>query len=238
MYRLKRSNNKTGFSWQYVVLAAFSLLLAGSAYRVAATRLEVVSGTPVTLPIPLSEIPASIYGWEGIDIPIPVSVQRVAANDDYISRLYKNNSKRQWASVYVAYSARPRTMSGHRPRVCYVGSGWVHDSTEQSQFRSISGKAVPCLIHRFHKPSPQTDEIVVLNFYLLNGEITCDESGFSGVGWRTPNISGNIARYVTQVQISSTLENSVRSAAKDLTDIILDYFPDEDGIIKAEETSR
>ena len=94
---------------------------------------------------------------------------------------------------------------------------------------SLSGRPIPCLIHRFHKPAPQSDEIVVLNFYIINGELTCNESGFSGVGWRTPNIKGNLARYVAQVQVSSTLENSVRTAAKDMTDLILEFFPDPNG---------
>ena len=74
-----------------------------------------------------------------------------------------------------------------------------------------------------------------MNFYILNGQITNDESGFSGVGWRTPNITGNTARYVAQVQISSVLENSVRTAAKDMTEFVLDFFPDENGKVRATE---
>jgi len=59
--------------------------------------------------------------------------------------------------------------------------------------------------------------------------------GFSGVGWRTPNIEGNPARYVAQVQISSIIENSIRTAAKDMTDLILEFFPDENGRVGAAE---
>ena len=123
-------------------------------------------------------------------------------------------------------------MTGHRPRVCYVGSGWIHDSTEQLQTISNNGIAIPCLIHRFHKPAPENTEIIILNYYILNGKLTCDESSFSGVVWRTPNIAANAARYIAQVQISSVLEYSVCSAAKDFTDRILDYFPDENGKVK------
>jgi len=82
-------------------------------------------------------------------------------------------------------------------------------------------------------PSPRNDVIVVLNYYILNGEITADERGFSGVGIRTPNIAGDPARYVTQVQISSVLENSTLNAAVDFTDLILDFFPDRKGNVKA-----
>ena len=58
---------------------------------------------------------------------------------------------------------------------------------------------------------------------------------FSGLGWRTPNIAGDPARYVAQVQINSVLENSTRTAAKDMTDLILDFFPDQNGKVRAIE---
>jgi hypothetical protein len=53
------------------------------------------------------------------------------------------------------------------------------------------------------------------------------------VGWRTPNINGDPARYVTQVQVSSVLENSIRAAATDIAEVVLDFFPDANGAVKA-----
>ena len=217
------------------ILTVLLLISAGITYRVLASGLKIVIDTPIMLPIPLSAFPTEIIDWTGRDVAISQNVQRVAGNDDFINRLYTNKSNNQWANVYIAYCARPRNMLGHRPDVCYVGGGWVHDSTQQSQFISAGGKTVPCLIHRFHRPAPETEETVVLNFYILNGQITADESGFSGVSWRTPNIAGNPARYVAQVQISSVLENSVRKAAEDMTDTVLDFLPDSNGKVKASE---
>ncbi len=78
-----------------------------------------------------------------------------------------------------------------------------------------------------------TDEAVVLNFYVLNGKPTADENDFSGSLWRRPNIAGDLAQYVAQVQVSSVLESSVRKMAKDVADLILDYLPDQDGKIRA-----
>ena len=49
---------------------------------------------------------------------------------------------------------------------------------------------------------------------------------------------GDPARYVAQVQISSVLENSVRSLARDITDLVLDYLPDKNGKIQAVEYSN
>ncbi len=81
------------------------------------------------------------------------------------------------------------------------------------------------------------DQKVVLNFYILNGQLTADENDFSGPLGRRPNIAGDPARYVAQVQISSVLENSIRTIAKDVTDLVLDYLPNESGKVRAVEYS-
>jgi hypothetical protein len=221
--------------WAVWISAIVLLLCAGIAYRVTAHRLKLAVDTTIELPVPLKAFPVEIGSWSGQDMPIPYNIQRVAGNDDFLSRLYTNRQTKEWANIYIAYSARPRTMLGHKPEVCYVGSGWILDQTEPSKIVSISGTTIPCLVHRFHKPAPDNEEIVVLNFYILNGQIISDERGFSGVGWRTPNVAGNLARYVAQVQISSVLENSVRSAARDMTDLMLDFFPDKNGKAQAAE---
>ena len=217
------------------LLAVLMLLSAGITYRVLASRLKLVVDTPITLPVPLSDFPTRIGNWTGTDTPLSETIRRVAGNDDYLNRLYINKSNGQWVNVYIAYTARPRTMLGHRPDICYVGGGWVHDSTEQAKFISSFGRHVPCLIHRFHMPAPRNDAMVVLNYYILNGHITNDDRGFSGIAIRTPNIEGDLARYVAQIQISSILENSVRDAAKDMAELVLDFFPDENGQVRVAE---
>ncbi|MHC4157793.1 MAG: exosortase-associated EpsI family protein [Planctomycetota bacterium] len=228
----KLSRASTRFVW---VLAITLVILAGIGYRVLASRLKLVVGTPVRLPIPLSSLPIEIGNWTGKDAPIPLNVQRVAGTDDFSNRLYTNKLNNKWANVYIAYTARPRTMLGHRPQICYPAGGWVHDSTRLSEVVSKMGTKVPCLINRFHMPAPSYEERIVLNFYIVNGQLTSDESVFSGVGWRTPNIAGDPARYAAQVQISSVLENYVRTAATDMTDLILDYFPNQSDKVKAAE---
>ena len=218
-------------------LAVITIVLSGLGYRVLASKLNLITETPIELPMPLSIFPKQIGDWSGKDVLIPETVQRVAKNDDFLSRLYVNNSNDEWVNIYVAYTARPRTMLGHRPEVCYVGQGWIHDSTTQLKLTSYSSREIPCMIHRFHTPSPNYDERVVLNFYLLNGQITSEEKGFSGLAWRTPNIAGDAARYVAQIQISSVLENPVRTATAQMADMILDFFPDENGEVRATEYS-
>lgn len=235
MHLLKNAYSKRVLFRSAWLAAVTALLLAGAAYRVAASRLKLIVGNPITLPVPLKAFPLSIKSWAGVDVPVAEAVERVAGADDFVDRRYVDNATNQWAKVYVAYSGRPAAVVGHGPEVCYVAGGWIHDSTERSQFISTEGRVIPCLIHRFHKPAPQGDSIVVSNFYIVNGQITNDEGIFSTIGWRTPNIAGDHTRYVAQVQISSVLEDSVRIAAKDMTELILDFLPDENGEVRAAE---
>jgi len=94
------------------------------------------------------------------------------------------------------------------------------------------------LKHRFHKPAPAFGQKVILNFYILNGRLTADEDDFSGPFGRQINIAGDPGRYVAQVQISSVLENSIREAAKDFTEVMLDFLPDENGRVRAADSRQ
>jgi hypothetical protein len=199
----------------------------------AASNPRFAGGKPIRLPVPLEAFPWTVGEWTGTDVPIAEAIQRVAGYDDQINRLYVNRSRNQWVNLFAAYSARPRTMIGHRPEVCYVGGGWIHDGTDRVKLNLNSGRNIPALIHRFHKPKPKAESIVVLSFYVVNGHITDDERVFTGLNWRTPNIGDNPARYVAQVQISSVLENSARAAAAELTDPLKAFFPDQNGQVSA-----
>jgi len=235
---IRTSKLRTCLVWG---LAIVLLILSGVVYRVLASRLQLAVKTPVILPVPLSAFPSEIGNWVGRDLSIPTTAREYMEKnfaDDFFSRRYINSVTKAWADVYVVYcSSRPGGILGHQPRVCYPGFGWIHDSTERSQFVSQAGRQIPCLIHRFHKPAPTQDQTVVLNFYVLNGQITPDESDFSGPFGRRPNIARDPARYVAQVQISSVLENSIRAAAQEMTYLILDFLPDRNGRIRAKYTN-
>jgi len=237
--RISSGRISTWFLW---ILAALLLVSSGVTYRLLASHLELLFDTPISLPVPLSALPAQIDNWVGTDLAIPNTTKEYIEKnfaDDFLSRRYINAATGAWADVYIVYcSSRPGGILGHRPKVCYPAHDWVHDSTELSQFISRTGRQISCLIHRFHKPAPAHNQTVILNFYILNGQLTADENDFSDLWGRRPNIAGDPARYVAQVQISSVLENSIREAAKDMTDLILDYLPDEKGKVRAADSKQ
>jgi EpsI family protein len=227
--------------WSIWILAIVLLVSAGMTYRILASGLERVVNRTIKLPVPMSAFPLKIGNWSGEDLPIPNTTKEYMEKnfaDDYFSRQYINSVTKARVNVYVVYcSSRPGGILGHQPLVCYPGNGWIHDGTETDQFISWAGREIPYLIHRFHKPE-MTEQAVVLNFYVLNGKPTADEKDFSGSLWRRPNIAGDLAQYVAQVQVSSVLESSVKMMAKDVADLILDYLPDQDGKVRAVDDSN
>jgi len=217
--------------WFAGVVAMALLITAGITYRVGLAKIE--DPPAIELPVSLSEIPFEIGTWQGRDLEIPtVTVEYMQANfaDDYVSRRYSRADEGIWADAYVVYcSSRPGGVLGHQPMVCFPAHGWIHDETIPSEFVSRSGRMIRCLVHRFHKPAPAYRRVVVLSFYVLNGQITLSEREFSGLLGRRLNLAGDPARYVAQVQISSVLEHSARSLASDLADSILTILPDAEG---------
>ncbi|MBN1846252.1 MAG: hypothetical protein JW810_11255, partial [Sedimentisphaerales bacterium] len=119
----------------------------------------------------------------------------------------------------------PSGILGHRPRICYTAHGWTHDQTELVDFYTTAGRKVTALLHHFHKPGALGNEIYVMHFYVLNGQISTEEDRFSGFFGRRPNLSGDPARYVAQVQISSVRRDDILLAAQETTEIILRYLP-------------
>ncbi len=223
--------------WLAVIVTVLLLVIAGVAYRAAASHLQGDFVGQVTLPIPLKGFPTRVEGWAGEDLEIPSTTDAYMKRnfaDDYLSRRYVNAAQGVWADVYVVYcSSRPGGILGHQPLVCYPGNGWIHDGTESSRIVSRAGHPIGCLIHSFHKPAPTYQQIVVLNFYIVNGQITLTERDFSGVLGRRPNIAGDPARYVAQVQVSSIFEHAARGAAADMVDLLLAYLPDPQGRVTA-----
>jgi hypothetical protein len=214
--------------WFAGTLAVLLLVTAGVIYRVRADSLYGKATLRVQLPVPLQEIPIQVDGWVGEEAEIPSTTDTYMKRnfaDDYISRHYAHADLGLWANVYVVYcSSHPVGILGHQPTKCFPANGWIHDGTEPSQIVSHSNRVIDCLVHRFHKPSPAYQEVVV-----ANGQITLRERDFSGLG-RRANLSGDPALYVAQIQVSSTQEHSVRTAAAQMADLILAFLPDPNGV--------
>ncbi len=116
-----------------VVAAAMLLLAGGVAYRALAAYIGAELASPIRLDPPLATLPLAIGNWIGEDVPLREGVLRIAGNDDYVSRSYRHAETGAVVSLYIGYTARPRTMLRHRPSVCYPSAGWTPLAVEDDE---------------------------------------------------------------------------------------------------------
>lgn len=115
-----------------VIAAAVLLLAGGVGYRVVAAYVGAEMAHPIRLDPPLSSLPLVIGAWQGEEVPLREGVVRIAGNDDYVSRVYRHAETGETVSLYIGYTARPRTMLRHRPSVCYPSAGWTPLHAEEA----------------------------------------------------------------------------------------------------------
>ncbi len=219
------NNKQNSVLWLIICLV---IIAFGWHYRSFSEKYGDFSGGKVQLPVPLKEFPMDFGDWHGEDVELSDVILKVAGNDDYLNRLYVNTKTGEWFNLYLAYTGDPRTMLGHRPQVCYPAAGWNPQSLEEIEISVNNDLKVPCLLHHFYRPGRSDQpgaQVVVLNYYILNGQITNQEESFDGIGTRAPNIDGETARYVAQIQISSSNDGSVQNGLKYFAGKIMDFFP-------------
>ena len=218
------STRKTFIVFSAIVVVL--LLSSGGVYRKTASYFHALSEIKAYPAIPFEEFPMHFGPWQGYPLTISETVLKVAANDDYLSRVYVDQNRRLQASVYVAYTAEPRRMLGHRPRVCYTGGGWIHDGTQEDTIVTTGQREIPVLIHQFHRPGLDYQQVTVVNYYVVNGTVTSDHTSFSGLRFRRPKVTNGRAAYVAQVQISSSSETAAKILAQELSDEFFRYLPE------------
>ncbi len=187
--------------WRGIVVTFAVILAGGLTQRGFSAWVQSELDAPIRLDPPLRSLAYEINGWIGVDVPMRESLLRIAGNDDYVNRAYSNAVTGQQANLYVGYTARPRTMLGHRPSVCYPSAGWSPTEAVERRLDLPGGAELPARVQAFFKPGLHNARVLVLNFYVLAGEPTIDEDSFWSIGWRTPNLARDSSRYVAQVQV-------------------------------------
>lgn len=187
----------------YAVSAFWLVLLVsvGLGQRWLRKLVEAGDAAPVVLERSLSSLPLRIGPWQGMDVPIDARVAERAANDEYVNRRYVDLVSNRFVDLFVAYTATPANMLGHRPEVCYPAVGWRLDEARAESLHREDGSQLNVLIHRFTRGRDQTEGLIVLNYYVLSGRHTTDAEEFSGAAWRRPNLARDRGFYVAQVQI-------------------------------------
>ena len=192
------------------ITASFLMLILGLGYRVLAARLAApLNITPIS-PAALESLPLQIADWKGWDVPLDEDIVRVTDTDAHVNRIYSRNNSLESISLYIASGVKARDLMPHRPEVCYTGAGWTLTDKRSTELTLSDDTALPCNIMQFSRGALNAKKIVVLDYYIVDGQYCSDVSLLRSKAWR----GSGWVRYVAQVQIvTSVLSNQIADSA-------------------------
>ncbi len=202
------------------VLATSILMLAsGLSYRVLATQMRTpLSSTPIA-PGALERLPLEIGGWVGQNVPLDEAIIRRTDADALVTRRYSRGDDSKSVELYVACGTRVNELMQHQPDVCYTGAGWRLADYRLVELRINDQVKLPCGIFQFHRTDLTTARIVVLDYFIADGQHYGSISLLRSRVWR---VFGSVD-YVAQVQIAASCETlSVESATRAVCDFAVD----------------
>ena len=178
------------------VAAAFMMVIFGAAHRSLTTLLSIPENFSSMPPDALDEFPMQINQWVGVEEPLDEAVIEATDTDAHISRRYYRYDSPQEVWLYIAAGKRARDLMPHRPEVCYIGAGWTLTNNDSRELSLDSGTVLPCNIFQFTKGTLNPKKIVILDYYIVDGQICRDISLLRSKIWR----GSGYVDYVIQVQ--------------------------------------
>ena len=202
------------------VTASFLMLVFGLGYRVLAARLAApVNTTPIS-PEALAQLPLQIGDWIGQEVLLDEAIVRATDTDAHVNRRYSRHGGLGSVALYIASGVKARDLMPHRPEVCYTGAGWTLTERDSMELPLSNGMKLPCNVLQFSRGSLGSSKVMVLDYYIVDGQYCHDVSLLRSKAWRG---SGTVD-YVAQVQIVTSVATTqtADSAKKIITDFAIE----------------
>jgi len=198
------------------VTAAFMMFIFGTAHRALTAHLASPAGVSSMSPDALEKLPLQIGDWTGQEEPLDEAIIEATDTDAHINRRYSRYNALEQVWLYIAAGKRARDLMPHRPEVCYTGAGWTRINSNSMELILDDGMALPCSVFQFSKGTLNTKNVIVLDYYIVDGQFCRDISLLRSKIWRG---SGTV-EYVAQVQIfvNITADQTADSAVKMVSD--------------------
>jgi EpsI family protein len=208
------------------LIAIVMMFAFGAANRTLTNRL---ANSQSVSPIPsdaLDGLSLQISDWTGQDEPLDEAIIEATDTDAHISRLYRRHSLESvW--LYIAAGRRTRDLMPHRPEVCYTGAGWTRISSKSKELIMDDKTLLPCSIFQFSRGALNTKNVIILDYYIVDGQFSRDVSLLRSKIWK----GDGMVKYSAQIEIvaSVTTEQSAETAEK----LVLDFaFESAQSILK------
>ena len=177
------------------------MLATGIGYRVLAARLSGPVDTVLLSPEQLARLPLQLGDWAGEESPLDEDVVEATDTDAHVSRRYTRRNPPASVWLYIAYGVNARDLMPHRPEVCYTGSGWTLIDRRSNELVLADGVKLPCNVMQFSRGTLNKEKVVVLDYYIVDGEYCHDVSLLRSKAWRG---SGTVD-HVAQVQVVASV---------------------------------
>ncbi len=197
--------------------ASCLMLVFGVAYGTLAARLN---GSGNSTPIPaavLDRFPIQLGEWTGQDVPLDEEIVRATDTDAHLSRRYSRHGNLESISFYIASGVKARDLMPHRPEVCYTGAGWTLMDRRSLELPLGDGTRLSCNVLQFSRGALNKQGVLVLDYYIVDGEYCRDVSRLRYKVWR----GSGAVRYVAQMQISTSITEILNADVA--TKIICDF---------------
>jgi len=181
--------------------ASFLMLIFGLGYRVLAARLAAPVDTAPIRPEALQQLPLQINDWTGEEVPLDEAIVQATDTDAHINRRYSRRSGLESVSLYIASGVRARDLMPHHPEVCYTGAGWTLTDRRSMDLSLSDKRKLPCNVLQFSRGSLNSSKVLVLDYYLVDGQYCRDVSLLRSKAWRG---AGRV-EYVAQVQVTTLI---------------------------------
>lgn len=206
---MKRTSKNPGSNIRPVIWAALVasllMLISGVGFRVLAAQLAAPGASPSVSSAALELLPLQIGAWTGQDKPLDEAIVRATDTDAHVSRTYAKPGMSGNVWLYVACGVNARDLMPHRPEVCYTGNGWRLDDRRFEELPLADGTKLPCNVFQFTRGSMSKERIMVLYYYIVDGQYSHDVSLLRSKAWRG---SGTV-RYVAQVQMAMPISSNM-----------------------------
>ncbi len=191
------------------VTASCLMLVFGVAYRALAARLEGPgSSTPISSTV-LGRFPLQMGDWTGLDVPLDEKIVRATDTDALLNRRYTRRGGLESVAFYIAAGVKARDLMPHRPEVCYVGAGWTRMTRRSLELPLGNGTRLPCNVLQFSRGALNEQRVLVLDYYIVDGEYCRD---VSRLRFKALRGSGAV-RYVAQMQITTSITETLTAEA-------------------------
>jgi EpsI family protein len=164
-------------------------------------------------PVALEQLPIQFGDWTGQDVPIDEAIASATDTDALINRRYSHGKASENVGLYIAYGTRARELMPHRPEVCYPCAGWTRIGRRSMELPLGNGTQLPCRILEFSRGTLNVEKVIILNYYIVDGQYCRDVSLLRLKAWRGSDAVG----YSAQVQIvASIIDNITADLAEKL----------------------